>query len=111
MSKSYKKYVKVGTCGGFGSQNTKFYKNRRRKVSNRNNHIVRNAVTHYEGEEIDEHIYEYKLPKRDDWAEPSDGTHLMGKTDADKIMNSENDTIPYKEWVLRKILPKLKRKR
>ena len=112
MSRSYKKYVKVGTCGGFGSGNTEFYKNRRRKTSNKNNHILRNAVAHYDGDEIDEHIYEYKPPKRDDWAEPTDGTSLYDRKRAVSVIDSAgkfyNDG--YKEWVKRKILSKLKRK-
>ena len=113
MSRSYKKYVKVGTCGGFGGGNTEFYKNRRRKTSNKNNHILRNAVAHYDGDEVDEHIYEYKPPKHDDWAEPTDGTCLYDRNRADAVINSSDKLYNdgYKDWMKRKILPKLKRKR
>lgn len=111
MSKSYSKFVKLGARGGFGSQNSGFYKNRRRKASNKNKQIVRDAVTHYNPEDIDDHVHEYRPPKRNDWAEPSDGTFILDKKDTDRIINSENSPISYKEFVIRKILPKLKRKK
>lgn len=110
MSRSYKKYVKVGTCGGFGSGNTEFYKNRRRKTSNKNNHILRNAVAHYGKEDVDEHIYEYKPPKRDDWAEPTDGTRLIDKRCAENLVKDNPFGESFGEWVKRKILSKLKKK-
>lgn len=111
MSRSYRKFVKLGMCGGFGNQNTGFYKNRRRKISNKNKQIVRDAVAHYNPEDIDDHVQEYRPPKRDDWAEPSDGTFILDKKDADRIINNEKSPVSYKEFITRKILPKLKRKK
>lgn len=81
------------------------------KTSNKNKQIVRDAVAHYNPEDIDDHVQEYRPPKRDDWAEPSDGTFILDKKDADRIVNSENDPVSYKEFIVRKILPKLKRKK
>lgn len=113
MSRSYKKYVKLGICGGFGSDNSYFYRLRRRKISKQNRQILRNAVAHFDSKEVDEHVYDYRLPKRDDWREPTDGTCLYDRRRVSSVINS-NDKLyneNYKDWMKRKILPKLKRKK
>jgi len=107
MSKSYRKYVKVGVCCG---NNTKYYKNKRRRVSNKNNHILRNALAKYDADEIDEHVVEYKPPKGEDWDEPTDGTWTIDKKSAEKDIRDENLSDGYKEWLKRKVMPKLKKR-
>lgn len=110
MSRSYKKFVKVGTCGGFGRDNSEFYKYRRKRTANKNKQIVRNAVANYNPEDIDDHVYAYKPSKRDDWAEPTDGTSLFDKKTAESLIGNNPYGERYDEWIRRKILPKLKKK-
>jgi hypothetical protein len=112
MSRSYKKYVKLGTCGGFGSDNSYFYRLRRRKISKQNRQILRNAVAHFDSKDVDEHIYDYRLPKRDDWREPTDGTRLYDKKDVERVLSDKSPYLSdaYKDWFRKKLLPKLKRK-
>ena len=108
MSRTYRKRVRVGNCWG---SNTKFYRNRTRMTATKNKRILRNAVSRYDGEEIDEHIYEYKLPKRDSWMEPTDGTCLYDKKRAESIAYDSRNSDKYREYIRRKVLPKLKKRR
>ena len=78
MSRSYKKVVRQGVCQG---SNTKYYKARRRWVRNKNRQILRNSLTNYAIDDINDLIVFIKLPKRNDWDEPTDGTYLITKAD------------------------------
>ena len=78
MSRSYKKVVKQGVCQG---SNTKYYKARRRWVRNKNRQILRNSLTNYTIDDVNDLIVFIKLPKRNDWDEPTDGTYLITKAD------------------------------
>lgn len=108
MSRTYRKRVRVGICCG---SNTEFYRNRTRRTATRNKRIMKNAVLRYDGEEIDEHIYEYKPPRRDSWREPTDGTYLYDRRRAERIASDNLHSDSYREYVRRKVLPKLKKGR
>jgi hypothetical protein len=71
MSKSYGKYLMVGMCYG---NNTPFYKDRRRKVRKKNKQRIENMIAHYNPEDYDDVFDPYKIPKKDTWMEPTDGS-------------------------------------
>lgn len=98
----------VGICCG---SNTEYYRERTRRTSARNKQILRNAVAHYGNDEVDEHVFEYRPPKRDTWDEPTDGTFLYDRRRAESIASDPTYSDSYREWVVRKILPKLRRRK
>lgn len=99
MSRSYYKNLRVGFCCG---NNGPFYKARRRYVSNKNRHQLRNLIANFDYDAINEIIFTYKLKKRDTWNEPTDGSN---------IIKSKNTAIRlFGGWdgLERKILPNIK---
>jgi len=84
MSRSYKKVVKQGICNG---SNTKYYRARRKWIRNKNNQILRNFITNYTVDDVNDLIVFVKLPKRNSWDEPTDGTYLIYKKDRDFYVN------------------------
>ncbi len=99
MSRTRKKYIKIGNCCG---SNTEYYRQRRKLENVKSKQILTNAFKKYDGEEIDEHIYNVRLP-HDRWNEPTDGTHLVDYKSANKKYSG------FPEFLKRKILPKLKK--
>lgn len=77
MARTYRKYVKCGNCTG---SNTEYYKARRRKVRNMNNHMLRNLMANHSIDEVNDLIVTVTLP-HDSWDEPTDGTILISKKD------------------------------
>ena len=71
MSKSYAKYKSMGICCG---HNTPWYRERRRRICRINNNRIRQILATKPIEEFDECFTPYKLPKKDTWREPTDGT-------------------------------------
>ena len=86
MSRTYRKYVKVGTCTG---SNTEYYRERNRKARNMNRQNLRNLMAHHNIEEVSDKVMNFTLP-HDDWDEPTDGTHLVMKSDKDFYINDFN---------------------
>ena len=84
MSKSYGKYLMVGMCYG---HNTPFYKDRRRKVRKKNKQRIENMIAHYNPEDYDDVFDPYKIPKKDTWMEPTDGSW---KSYPDELKNKLN---------------------
>lgn len=84
MSKSYGKYLMVGMCYG---NNTLFYKDRRRKVRKKNKQRIENMIAHYNPEDYDDVFDPYKIPKKDTWMEPTDGSW---KSYPDELKNKLN---------------------
>ena len=71
MSKSYGKYKSCGICTG---SNTEWYRDRIRKIRNKNKHRIRTIIANNNIEEFDDLYNPYSLPKKDMWREPTDGT-------------------------------------
>ena len=99
MSRTRKKYIKLGNCSG---NNTQYYRQRRKTENAKNKHILINACKNYNIDEIDEHIYDIKFP-HDSWNEPTDGTHIVDY----KIAKEKYNDFP--DFLKRKLLPKLKK--
>lgn len=82
MSRSYKKHVRMFMCQG---NNTPYYKLRRRSRRSRANRLLRSIIANYPAEEIDDRFIDDKLPKEDQWAEPTDGHWPANKRTIRKI--------------------------
>ena len=78
MSRTYRKAVKRGLCCG---SNTDFYRDMNRKCRNKNRHSLRNLISNYDIETVDEIIPVAEVPIHDSWNEPTDGTYLITKKD------------------------------
>lgn len=86
MSKTYRKNVRVGICGG---TNTEFYRGRRRKNRRTTKTQLHNVVTNGSDEDIENVSFD-KLPKRDDYTEPTDGSVTYHHTDKNSdLQNSK----------------------
>lgn len=85
MSKSVGKYKSLGFCTG---SNTPYYKERRKFIRNKNRHLLRNVVANSKMEDIDDEFIPIKLPKRDDWREPTDGTFKYNAKEINKLKQS-----------------------
>jgi hypothetical protein len=81
MSKSYGKYKTLGYCTG---SNTDFYRERRKHERQVNNQRIRNILAHYENDEFDDTYNEYKIPKENQWDEPTDGHYKMTAKELNK---------------------------
>ena len=84
MSKSYGKYKTCGVCYG---NNTPYYKDRRRKVRMKNKQRLENMIAHHNPEDYDDVFDPYKIPKKDTWMEPTDGSW---KSYPDELKNKLN---------------------
>lgn len=83
MSRSYKKYIKIGNCCG---QNTEFYRERNRQERTKNRNYLRHLISNYDIDMIEDLIIHILVPY-DDWLEPTDGHFLVlneNKIDDDK---------------------------
>ena len=89
MSKSYGKYKSLGICTG---SNTEWYRDRIRKIRNKNKHRIRNILTNYSINEFDDVYNPYSLPKKDTWMEPTDGTIRYDYKRIKKMMKENNLT-------------------
>jgi hypothetical protein len=101
MSRSYKKVFTTGLCTG---SNGWFYENRRHEHANEIKHQLRNLMANYTPEEVDDRITTPKYPKRDDWAEPTDGRLIYFSLKSLKER--------YADWdkAKRKLYPKITKK-
>ena len=70
MSRTYKKNIRCFCCYG---DNRKFYEARRRLRRHRINHEVRNLLSNYGPEGLDEMWKGPDMPKEAQWMEPTDG--------------------------------------
>lgn len=77
MARTYRKVVKCGICTG---SNTEYYKARRRKARNMNNHMLRNLMANHSIDEVNDLILTISLP-HDSWDEPTDGTFIVRRND------------------------------
>lgn len=87
MSKSYGKYKSCGICTG---SNTEWYRDRIRKIRNKNKHRIRNILRNYNINEFDDVYNPYSLPKKDTWREPTDGTVRYDYKRIKKMMKEFN---------------------
>lgn len=87
MSKSYGKYK---SCGIGTGSNTEWYRDRIRKIRNKNKHRIRNILTNYNINEFDDVYNPYSLPKKDTWMEPTDGTVRYDYKRIKKMMKEFN---------------------
>lgn len=75
MSRTYRKYVRVGFgCG----DNREFYKARRRSIRTKNSQHLQD-LKQYSPEDMDELATFPKFPKKDTWRETTDGYYLITK--------------------------------
>lgn len=81
MSKTKRKAIRVGICNG---SNTSFYRDRRKRQRRINAQKLRAASNSLIiDEDIDDVMY-LKIPKKDDWREPTDGSILIEKEDLER---------------------------
>jgi hypothetical protein len=78
MSRSYGKYLKRGICFG---NNTEYYRDRNRRLRNKNRHNIKNLVKNKSIEDIDDLFIPAKEPDNYRWNEPTDGTWHMTPND------------------------------
>ncbi len=71
MSKSYGRYKAVGALGG---SNTEFYRKRNQYVRRKNRFILSNLLKKCSIDDVTDYYSGFSLPKKDTWAEPTDGT-------------------------------------
>ena len=84
MSRSYKKIVKLGNCGG---SNTEYYRTMNRKCRAKNRHTLRSIMANYDIETVSDNIPNAEIPIRDSWNEPTDGTYIVSKEDKNFYIN------------------------
>ena len=96
MSRTRRKMIREGICTG---SNTSFYRDRRHRQRRINNQRLKAAVNSSSLEELDDIEY-LEIPKEDSWLEPTDGTHLIDKTDLEyyskvnpRMYKKMNDTL------------------
>lgn len=82
MSKSYGKYKTTGFCDG---SNTEYYRERRKHQRRVNKHRLRNTIANNDIEDFDDRYQDLKLPKKNDWDEPTDGTYKMTVKDLEEL--------------------------
>jgi len=101
MSRTYRNKIRIGICCGC---NTDWYQQRRKWQRNKNRHELRNKLANYILSEIDNVLSFTKLPKRDTWCEPTDGSWLLDNLVLQRRYNKEvnkplliikNYSIPY----------------
>ena len=76
MSRTYKKNIRCFCCYG---DNRKFYEYRRRQRRHRINHEVRNLLSNYGPEGLDEMWKGSDMTKEAQWIEPTDGHWPINK--------------------------------
>lgn len=76
MSRTYRKNIRCFCCYG---DNRKFYEARRRKRRHRINHEVRNLLSNYGPEGLDEMWKGPDMTTEAQWMEPTDGHYSINK--------------------------------
>lgn len=74
MSRSYKKYILQPICCG---NNGPWYKQRRRLFRRSERNKFRELLAHNEIDDVSDMTVDPKLPKKDQWREPTDGGTLV----------------------------------
>lgn len=74
MSKSYGKYKTIGCCWG---SNTEYYRDRNRRLRNKDRQNIRNLLANKPIEEFDDVFIPTKEPDNMYWNEPTDGTFKL----------------------------------
>lgn len=72
MSRTFKKFIRYGICGG---KNTEFYRERNRKLRHVNKEHLREMIN---DEDLDGITFDDNY-KKDDWTEPTDGSFLVNE--------------------------------
>lgn len=83
MSRTYRKVIKQGTCYG---SNTEFYRDMNRICRHKNNQSLRELLANNDIETVNDLIMSFK-PIHDSWREPTDGSHLIMKSDRNIYTN------------------------
>jgi len=71
MSKSYGRFKSVGALRG---SNTEFYRKRNQYMRRKNRFILSNLLKKFSIDDVADYYSGFRLPKKDTWAEPTDGT-------------------------------------
>lgn len=97
MSKTYRKNIRAGICYG---SNTEFYRSRRRRKRRADNNKIRNIVGKCDAQDIDDVLNIERMPKRDSWIEPTDGTVTYRSSDINQIARDSSES-DFKKRILR----------
>lgn len=97
MSKTYRKNIRIGICYG---SNTEFYRSRRRRKRRADNNKIRNVVGKYDAQDIDDALNIERMPKRNSWIEPTDGTVTYHSSDINQIERDSSES-DFKKRILR----------
>lgn len=101
MSKTYRKNVRVGICGG---KNTEYYRSRARRLRRVNNNYLRSMSKMADIEEMGEELMFETQPKRNQYMEPTDGTYTFHADDK----NIDKKT-PYSTRFINKVTRQFKK--
>lgn len=81
MSRTYRKNLRVGICTG---SNTEYYRERRRLQRRKLNQELHTLSSHYTVEAMEEDVVNNpKIPKVNEWLEPTDGRYLITRHNKD----------------------------
>lgn len=83
MSKSYSKIKRIGICSSAHSDNTEFYRERRRMIRAKEKQVIRDTLAHHDVSVFDEVYTPLNIPLKDDWTEPTDGSRAMNAKELD----------------------------
>lgn len=79
MSKTTRKNIRVGICTG---RNTEYYRDRTRKMRRKYSSNLRHIIRQFAIDVAEELIMNPKFPRRNEWDEPTDGTRLITRRNA-----------------------------
>ena len=94
MSRTYRKYLRLGVCCG---SNTEWYRERRREQRTKNKHILR-KLRKMPIESFTNECEFINYPKRDSWNEPTDGTWLVYKSTIRQWKQNIESDDEYDAW-------------
>lgn len=83
--------------------NTEFYRDRRHAQRARDRNNLRALLAHYHIDEVSDLWLDDKIPKRDTWEEPTDGSWPVFKSQLEALSKQYGE-----EYTKRKIKPKFK---
>lgn len=89
MSRTHRNAVRQGICSG---NNTEFYRNRRKKERRVNRNHLKNVVNTTYEDDIDDNLNFEKIPTKDDWNEPTDGSILIDNDKMKQMLRECNNT-------------------
>lgn len=96
MSRTFKKYIRHGICCG---SNTEWYRERRKWLRKRNRQELEDALKHFEIEDLSETLIFTKMPKRDSWNEPTDGTRVYVPEDVnDRSLEIQSKDLYFRDF-------------